>query len=90
MAAPSIAVLLGKKDEPTDDKPSKPDLESDDDDYSDLSPEEIVEHQHAAAEAVISAIKEDSTVDLLKALKTLDSLFEVEKDGKPEDCSEEE
>ena len=62
---PSIAVLMGKKpvddggdDAPPDSEPSPPDGD-------------MVEHQHAAMEAFVKAVKDGGTASALSAFKSL-------------------
>lgn len=70
----SIAALLGGHDDDEDSDPqSSPDMGGDED-YEDLSPREIQEHKHEAAQAFLKAIKEDDSLQLLKAFEALHGL----------------
>ena len=74
MAMPGIAVILGKKPEGDDKMGDSKPMMAGDDDYGDLSPKEIVEHQMSAMEAFMEACAEKRPGMALKAFRALHRL----------------
>jgi hypothetical protein len=83
----TIEALMGKPKD--DDDPESP-MGSDGDDFSDLSPAQVVEHLHASSEAAIKAVSEGSPVAFAKALEAMVKLFELKGDDAAPPSEEEE
>jgi hypothetical protein len=86
MSGADVALLLGKANKhPMMGEEEAPESSEEGEDFEDLSPEEIVEHLHAAAEGAIKATEEKSPQAYLKAQKAIFGLLEAQKDaGEPE------
>ena len=86
MAKPdSIAVLLGGKP-PEEEEEHEEHGESGEgeEDYSDLTPKEIAQHEHKSAEALLTAISDGDSHMLLQAFKALHGLDHASWDAEGE------